>query len=245
MTKHLVSGMLALSLACLPSVALADGIVKLSPLSSSSPSYSTGDYYDTSSTYGSESIPLRGRISTIPKGTTLMIKLDQPVSSSASRLGDEITATLDNDLYINESLVLPAGSEVVGQVASVVPPLRGGRHGEIDIRFFNAKTPTGVAVPLQAHVVTQDDTGILKGDTYKMDLAKGIGIAAGGTGVGALFGTALGGILGVAGTGAAFGTAVGGIAGLSYALARKGKDVMIPSNTRLSIAVDHSVSVNP
>jgi hypothetical protein len=188
---------------------------------------------------------LRGRVTTIPKGTVMLVKIDQPVSSSANRVGDAVTGILENDVFVNDTVVVPAGAEVQGQVVTANPSGRLGHHGSIDIRFFSLKTPDGVMLPLRAHLVTRDDTGILRGDTYAMDIAKGVGVAVGATGVGAVLGTAAGGLLGVAGTGAAFGTGVGGIAGISYALLRKGKEVTLPSGTRFSIVSDQPTSINP
>jgi hypothetical protein len=240
MKQSLISSFLALSLLAVPSMALADGIVQLSPLNNSttsSPSAITG--------LRDEAVPLRGRISTIPKGTTMMVKLDQPISSFSSNLGDAISATLENDIYANDTVIVPAGSEVLGQVSNVNRAGKLGRHGEIDVRFFSIKTPDGVVVPIRAHVVTKDETGVLKGNSYAMDVFKGVGITAGATGVGAALGVASGSLLGAVTSGVLFGTAMGGIAGASYALMRQGKDVIIPSGARISIVSDQPTSTTP
>jgi hypothetical protein len=233
MNKQILSCLLSLSILLTPSLAMAEGIVKLSPLSQSSTAYSTSNAED--------SMALRGRISTIPKGTTMMVKLDQPVSY----LGDPVNATLENDIYVNDAMVIPAGSEVLGQVTNVNRSGKLGKHGDIEVRFVSIKSPDGVLVPIRAHVVTSDETGVLKGNTYAQDIAKGLGIAAGSTGLGAVLGTASGSLLGSVGTGVLFGTAVGGIAGISYALMRQGKDVVMPAGARMSIAMEQPVTVNP
>lgn len=233
--KHsLIASLLLSTLVLSPVTALADGIVKLSPLSSTPGMMMTSD----------EAIPLRGRISTIPKGTTMMIKLDQPVSSFSSNLGDAISATLENDIYVNDAVVVPAGSEVIGQVTNVNRSGKLGKHGEIDVRFFSIKTPDGVLVPIRAHVVTKDETGVLRGNSYATDIARGVGIAAGSTGVGAVLGVASGSLLGSVSSGVLFGTAMGGVAGISYALMRQGKDVIIPSGARMTIVADQPVSTD-
>ncbi len=218
----------------------------------STPNYGTTGYNTTS--YGSTNTgayssysqtPLRGGVSTIPKGTNIIVKLDQPISSESSRVGDAITATLDNDLLANGTVIVPAGSHVRGQVTSVVPTRHMGRHGEVGVQFFEVKTPNGNTIPVQGHITTEDNTGRLRGDSYKMDIAKGVGTAAAGTGIGAVTGVAVGGLLGVAGTGAAMGTGIGAVAGIGYAMARKGKDVLVPTGTRISIKVDEDTNVSP
>lgn len=260
--KHAAMAMiLSLGLALGPAAtpqAAADGALALRPLSGSggysgsSYSYSATPYqasgYNssayTSRPLTSEAMPLRGRVSTLPKGSTMIVKLDQPLSSYSSNLGDTISATVENSVFANDMMAIPAGSAIIGQIVNVTRAKRLGRHGEVDVRFFQVKTPDGSVIPLQGHVVTKDNTGALRGDTYTMDLIKGVGTAAGGTALGAVAGTAVGGLLGVAGTGAAMGTGVGAIAGMGYAVARKGKDVVIPSGARMSIKVDEAASLN-
>ncbi|MEB3206418.1 MAG: hypothetical protein VKK59_03600, partial [Vampirovibrionales bacterium] len=99
--------------------------------------------------------------------------------------------------------------------------------------------------PLRAMIATKDDTGILKGNTYAMDIAKGVGITALGTGAGAGMGAAAGGLLGAAGAGALFGLGVGALAGGGYALARKGQDVILPRGARLTLTTTQATTVSP
>lgn len=212
------------------------------------PSYNTtsygGGYSAYSQTYGQT--PLRGSISTIPKGTTMVVKLSHPISSESSRIGDPIAATIDNDVLGSAGNVLiPAGSQVQGQITGLVPTRHMGRDGEIGVRFYEIRTPNGATVPIHGHISTADDSGRLKGDSTLMEVAEGVGVAAGGTAIGAVSGTAVGGLLGVAGTGAAMGTGIGAIGGIGYALARKGKEVTIPGGTRISIKVDEDTRVTP
>lgn len=243
----------------------AERIVQLSPLvpatqDQSSPyNYSSGSSpYDLESSaaasttqpasnpYGlsNDRIELRGRVSTIPKGTLMLVKLDHPVSSFSSHVGDTVTGTLEGDIFIQDSVAIPSGSEVIGQVTNVNPSGRLGKHGEIEIRFNAVKTPDNRLIPLAAHVITKDESGVLKGNSYGHDILKGVGYAAGGTGVGAVLGTATGGLLGATGAGAVFGTAMGGIVGITYALTRTGKDVVLPMGSRLSVQTDQTVKVN-
>jgi hypothetical protein len=188
--------------------------------------------------------PLKGRLSTIPQGTLMMIRMDQPINSASSRVGDPVVGILESDLYVNDVVAAPAGTQVNGQVASVDSAGRMGRHGQIEVRFVSLKTPDGVTLPIRVHMVTHDDTGVLRGNTYAMDVAKGVGWAVGSTAVGAVAGTAVGGLLSAAGAGAVFGTGVGAVGGIGYALMRTGKNVVLPSGTRLSIINDQPISIN-
>ena len=264
MTVHkpaVLSALLAAQLLAMPLAGFADGFgtpamqpIRQEPYtyagSATGTAYNANQYYNSAAattpattTYGNTSLPLKGRISTLPKGTAMVVKLDHPISSYGSHLGESIGATLENDVFVGGDLAIPAGSEVVGQIANVRSSGRLGRHGSLDVRFYSVKTPNGTVIPIQGHVITSDKTGQLKGNTFTVDLVKSVGVGAVGTGVGALAGTALGGLLGVAGTGAVLGTGVGALAGIGYAVARKGKDVVIPSGSRISIKVDEDVSL--
>jgi len=205
------------------------------------PSYG-GNYYSPSN--DTQTPTLNGHITSIPKGTMMAIQTDQAISSYSAHLGDPVNATLENDLYLNDSLAVPAGSQIQGQVVNVSNATMLGKHGSIDVRFDNIKLQDGRVIPINAHIVTKDKTGVLKGDTYLVDIAKGVGIAAGTTGAGVLVGTAAGSLLGSVGTGALFGLGVGALGGMGYAMARKGKDVIVPAGSRMSLVIDTPIAVN-
>jgi len=267
--KTILSAQLALGLLLTPAMALADNnTIQLKPMAKESTVYSTapsnpaaatgatnaaanlnggyglpsyGNNYYAPSTDGTV---LSGHLTSIPKGTTLAIQTDQAISSYAAHIGDPINATLENDLYLNDSLAVPAGSQVQGQVTNVSNASMMGKHGSVDVRFDNIKLQDGRVIPINAHIVTHDKSGVLKGDTFTMDVAKGVGIAAGATGAGVLMGTAAGSLLGSVGTGALFGLGVGALGGMGYAMARKGKDVIVPAGSRMSLIIDTPVTVN-
>jgi hypothetical protein len=216
-------------------------MVRFAPLSQSSLPAITGN-----SNYAADSqMGLRGRVSLIPKGAMMMVRLDQPISSYNSNLGDPITATLENDLFVNDQVAIPAGSIIQGQVSNVAKSGRLGRSGDLDVRFFSARTPDGMVVPLRAHVVTNDDTGVLKGDKPLTTVGKGVGYALGGTAVGTVAGLSAGSLLGSVGTGTLFGLGAGSLFGLGYAVMRQGKDVVLPSGSRLSLMADQTSAVAP
>ncbi len=191
-----------------------------------------------------DDIALRGHLTTIPQGTIIMIKMDQPLNSASSKLGDPVSATIENDIYLDNQIVVPAGSQIQGSVASVNPAAHLGRAGSIELQFHNIKTTYGNVYPIRAHLVTNDNTGILKGDSDQAQIVKSLGTAAAVTGASTIMGTAAGSILGSAGGGAAFGLAAGAIGGIGYAIVRQGKQVVIPGGARMSIILDQPVATN-
>jgi hypothetical protein len=229
-------------------------IVRLSPLSSSNTygaanttSQSGGNTYPTySGNYSTDSLPLKGHITTIPKDALMTIKLDQPISSYSSRLGDPVIATLDNNVYsLNDSVAVPAGSQVMGQITKVSPSGHLGKHGELEMTFFSIRTPDGNSVPIVAKVVTSDKTGVLRTSTYTKDILTGVGTTAGGTITGLGLGAAAGGVFGQAVGGMLLGMPLGAAVAGGYALARKGQDIVLPPGSRLGIKMEQPVTVNP
>lgn len=190
---------------------------------------------------------LKGRIVTLPKGTQMLVRLDNPVSSSSARVGDAVTAVLENDVYYEQEVVLPKGSEIQGAVSSVYPAERLGRHGQVELRFHTAKAPGSVnAIPLRAHVVTGDNAGVIQGNTLGRDILRGAGTMAVGAGVGTLAGMGLGYVIADSvGKGAAFGASAGLMGGAAWLLLHKGREVVIPSGSRMTLALDENTAIQP
>jgi hypothetical protein len=176
-----------------------------------------------------------GGVSVLAGGQVFSVRLNEPVSSQFMRVGESLSATLDAPITNNGITLVPAGSEVVGTVMGVLPAKRVGQHGELDIRFLAITKPNGERIAIDGVILTQSGDSIMRGDTYKQDVLKGVGIAVGSTVAGTLAGTAVGGLMSVAGTGAAVGTAIGGAAGIGYALYRKGKAVELPKGSYVQV----------
>jgi hypothetical protein len=186
---------------------------------------------------------LQASVAAIPAGQNLLVRLNEPASSQTARVGDTVSSTLNGPIVVNGVVMVPAGSEVLGSITQVSEAGRLGRHGELGLKFYSIRTPQGDTISIDGGIITADEKGLLKGDTYAMDIAKGVGIAALGTGIGAVGGTAIGGLLSVAGTGAAVGTAVGAIGGIGYAALREGKSVNLAKGTHLNIKLNQAAAI--
>lgn len=187
--------------------------------------------------------PLKAHITTVPKGTIMMIKLDHPVSSYSSKAGDSVTAVLEGDVYADNQIAIPAGSQLEGAITGVIPAAHMGKNGAMEIQFNALKTPNGMIVPLRAHIVTQDDTGVIKGGSDQARILSSTGVAVGTAAIGTVGGMAAGSILGSVGTGAMFGLAAGGLVGMGLAMNREGHQVVLPSGARLSIVADQPIAM--
>lgn len=190
--------------------------------------------------------PLQGHVITAPAGTYLSASVTQPVSSEFARVGDRFSAMLGTPINSGGSVLIPAGSQLEGQVVMVRPAGRTGRHGELDVRFTSAMLPNGQRVPLSARLQTEDNRGILIGGSTKERVGKAALNTAVGAGLGAALGTAMGPLSGgEVGRGAIYGTAVGaGLGGLKAAW-NKGEEAVLQAGQPVNIVLDQPLTMSP
>lgn len=189
---------------------------------------------------------LQGRVATAPRGTTFEAVINTSINSMTARVGDSLTASIDEALIIDSQTVIPAGSDLMGQITYVESAGRVGKNALMEIRFTSVKLPNGDRTPINAKIVTTDDSGVLRGGKKSNIVLKAVETSAGITAAGAVTGTAVGGLftgISIAG-GAVFGTAVGGLIGVGYAIYRKGKDIVLPSGTKLGITLEQPLTIS-
>jgi type IV secretory pathway VirB10-like protein len=146
----------------------------------------------------------RAEPATVEAGTVVAAEFLETLSSENSRVGDTFRARLTDDVRQGGRVVIPAGSEVVGEVTEAVPLRKVGGRAKLAVRFTDLVLPQGVSVPIDASFVGQG-----KSETGR-DAATIGGAAAGGAVLGRVInkkdrsrGAVIGAILG-----AAIGTAI-------------------------------------
>jgi hypothetical protein len=214
----------------------------------SQPSYSQPSY--SQPTYSqpgySQQAPLQGYVVTAPPGTIMSATFTSPVSSEFARVGDRFTATLGSPVAAGTSVILPAGSQMEGQVVMVKAAGRTGRNGELDIRFTSAILPNGQRVPLSAKIQTEDGTGIIKGGTTAGRVGRAAVTTGVGAGLGAALGTAMGPLSGgKVGKGAIYGTILGAGMGALGSAWQKGKPAVVESGQPINIVLDQPLTSSP
>jgi hypothetical protein len=163
---------------------------------------------------------------TLPEGTEVSVRLEQPLSSRTARLEDRFEATVARPVYVDGRIVIPDGSRVQGTVTEVQRAQRPARGGRLNLAFDRLLLDDGSTIDLTARLVqVHEDVG--SGDTVKH---------------GAI-GAAIGGILGkvIGGTkGAIVGVLLGGAGG---AISSSGDDVELPAGTVFTLQLDRAVNV--
>lgn len=186
---------------------------------------------------------LQGRITAVPAATKFSGTLTSAISTGMNRVGDQVIMNIDQPLIGSDGgVVIPAGSKIVGQVASLEAPGMAGKHASMGINFTEIQTPDNRRFQITASVDTED--GLLRGGTTKGRVGKALGKAAIGAGLGAALGTAMGPLSGGSvGKGAIYGTAVGAAVGAGAAAIGKGEDVVVTTGDKIQVKLDQPLTV--
>lgn len=165
------------------------------------------------------------KVVTLPVGTEMEVRLQNPLSSATSKVEERFEATTIEDVRRANELVIPAGSVARGFVSSVSQAGRLNRKGSITLSF-DQMVINGSRPPMRASLVK-----VIEGSVG--DDAKRVGAGAA---VGAIIGGMLGG-----GKGALAGVMIG--AGGTVA-ATEGSDANLPVGTVLKIRLDQPLEVS-
>lgn len=188
---------------------------------------------------------LQGNVVMVPANTSFEASVMTPLSSETARVGDSVSFYLGSDFYYGKHLIAAAGSRINGTVLHVRKGGFGHKNGQIQIKFTNIYTPTGQMIPISARIQTDDASGILKAGTAKDATKEYVKDAGIGAAAGAVLGTAMGALSsGSVGKGAIYGTAVGGGLGLVKTVFEKGGNVEIPQNAQMNIVIDQPITVS-
>jgi hypothetical protein len=167
----------------------------------------------------------------LPVGTTLEIRLDQPISAEESRVDDRFTAHVTTPVTAQSgSVVVPAGAIVEGHVTGIQPsrdPLKPAliRLDFDALRIGDRRYPFTASVERAAIPGRSDD-----------DLKKKAG-------AGAAVGGVLGAVLGRDLAGLVVGGAIGAAAGSLISLGMDRTEARLPEGTRLTLRNDRRVAL--
>lgn len=172
--------------------------------------------------------PPQPRTVSVPAGTIITVRTIDPVDSAANTTGQVFKASLDAPIAVGDHVVVPRGADVYMKLvnASSAGHLKGKSELTLALQsvVFQGRTYT---------VVTSDvsQSGASRG---KNSAAK--------IGGGAVLGALIGGLAG-GGKGAAIGAAAGGGAGVGLQAFTKGKQIKIPSETRLDFTLQQPFDI--
>lgn len=169
---------------------------------------------------------------TIPSGTTLQVRNNDPIDSATAQVGDTFSGVVARDVVDSEGRVaIPRGSNATLVVREAVD------QGKIEGRSALAVDVGSVDVAGRHYrLETSDFVGKGKeGLGANSRTAKFVG---GGTALGTIIGAVAGG-----GKGAAIGALSGAAAGTATQGVTRGKGIRIPSETLLSFSLEAPVNI--
>jgi hypothetical protein len=167
---------------------------------------------------------------TIPAGQSLLVRMIDGVDSSKNQVGDVFHASLETDLYINNTLVARKGTDIYGRLANVQEAGKLSGSAELQLELMR------IVIDGHDYPLASSDYS-LKGQSRTPDTAKKVG-------GGAIFGAIIGAIAG-GGKGAAIGAGAGSAAGAGVQVFTKGEKVKVPSETLLEFRLQQPAMVTP
>jgi hypothetical protein len=162
---------------------------------------------------------------TIPAGTQITVRTLDAIDGKTAQAGGRYRATIDDPVGVGSQIAIPRGAGCTLEIVS----LQSGRDLELRLREINV---AGKRYNVSTQFAQVDATGTSK---QKSAVKRGVGLGALGAGVGALAG---------GGKGAAIGALVGGSAGAISAVGAKGKQLNVPSETRLIFSLQAPLPMN-
>lgn len=158
----------------------------------------------------------------------MSIRMIDGIDSSVNQPGEIFHASLDSPILIDNQVVVPKDADVYVRLASVSSAGHIKGKSELELQLVKLEFQ-GQSYPLTSGTYT------LTGQSRGKDTAKKVG-------AGAILGTLIGAIAG-GGKGAAIGAAVGAGAGGGYQEATRGKQVKVPSESKLDFQLQQPVTV--
>jgi len=162
---------------------------------------------------------------TIPAGTQITVRMIDAIDGKTAKNGAIYRASIDEPVGIGSQIAIPPGANCSVEVVA----LQSGQEMQLRLREINI---AGKVYRTSTEYAQVDATGTSKG---KSAAKRGIGLGALGAGIGALAG---------GGKGAAIGALVGGGAGAVSAVGAKGKQLSVPSETRLIFVLKAPLPMN-
>jgi hypothetical protein len=165
---------------------------------------------------------------TVPSGTTVIVRLTQPIDVDVAQAGQTFKAIVDDPVMIGGSIVIPRGASAIVQAVQVQQSGKMKGSDKISLKLNSIAFGGRAYEVATAYVET-------KGKGEGKRTARKIG---GGAGLGAVVGGIAGG-----GEGAAIGAAIGGVGGAAVASGGE-EHLKVPAETRLQFQLSAAVNVN-
>lgn len=162
---------------------------------------------------------------TIPAGTQITVRTVDAIDGNTAKAGARYRASIDDPVGVGSQIAIPRGANCTMEVISV----EAGEGMALRLREISIGDKIYSTSTEYANVEAEGTS------KSKKAVRRGVGLGAVGAGIGAIAG---------GGSGAAIGAAVGGGVGAISAAGAKGKQINVPSETRLIFTLKAPVPLN-
>ena len=173
--------------------------------------------------------PPQPKVVEIPAGTTVSVRMIDSIDSETDRTGQIFRASLDAPVVVEDEIVVPAGADVYVKLVDARSAGRMTGRSELRLELVRMQFQG------KSHTLASDEyeqVGTSRGK-------RTAGMVGGGAAIGAAIGAIAGG-----GKGAAIGAGVGAASGGGIQAATKGKQIQIPSETKIDFRLIAPVTVS-
>ena len=167
---------------------------------------------------------------TVPAGTLLRVRLDQPLDTAHLQSGTMFQATNAVDVYERGVLAIPRGAMLTGQVVKAKEGGKLGGSATLELQLMNVNL-SGKIFPIVS-------------DVWSSRGPNKAGYTASNTAGGAVLGAIIGGLIG-RGAGAAIGAGVGAAGGLAASSATNGPRIYLPVEAQVDFHLANPATVQP
>lgn len=164
----------------------------------------------------------------VPAGTTLTIRMIDGIDSSVNQAGEIFHASLENPIVVDNQVIVSKGADVYVRLVNASSAGRMTGKSELGLELVKLDYQ-GQSYPLVSSSYS------VSGSSRGKNTAAKVG---GGAALGAIIGALAGG-----GKGAAIGAGVGGAGGGIYQASTHGKQVRVPSETKLDFQLNQPVTI--
>jgi hypothetical protein len=170
---------------------------------------------------------------TLPSGVDLELTLDQSIGTKHSRVGQEFTATVRNNIHAqNGRVVVPAGAKVYGRVTGLDDSDHPGEAAAIRLDFERLSFG-GRSYPFEARITATN-----------LETSRDRRVGVGDVAVGAAAGAVLGAIVGEGDLRKILGgAAIGAAAGTVIALGVGDTEATLPAGARMNVRTTQTVAL--
>ncbi len=182
----------------------------------------------------------------IPRGTHVLLRVVNSVSSRTARPGDFVYFRTASPIVVDDRIAVPEHSYVQGQVSEVKRAGRVRGRAELGLRLDTLTLPHGKTLRFSPALSSVDSGGTgaqVTGENNRIEQGSQRGHDAGVILITSGSGAALGAIVEGGARGAGIGAGAGAGAGIARVLLTRGRDLMLRGGQTLDVVLDRPLLI--